>query len=191
MGDTHLLIELLTKRIFSKVSPNFKTTFVKKCGFEWNKWSLKLMIRSALFWWIINLLTVLLFLAQTRKKMLDGSRILQSRCFFFFFFFFILTKFLILSNNALALFNLTVMLVTWSCQRSKSSILTKRYVTEFDGFSLFPLSVILISAENFPLYFLKKVFLIFQEIELSYIFWKKSFSYISGNRWIMNNAVYE
>ena len=64
---TCLLIDLLTKSIFSKVilSPNFKILFSEKSGLEWNNWSLKFMIRSAFFRRIMSLLTVLMFWAQT------------------------------------------------------------------------------------------------------------------------------
>ena len=63
---TCLLIDLLMKRIFSNVilSQNFKILFEEKSRLEWNNWSLKFIIRSAFFWRIINLLTVLILWAK-------------------------------------------------------------------------------------------------------------------------------
>ena len=40
------------------------------------------------------------------------------------------------------------MLFTWSCQCKNLSILTPRYFPEFDGYSLFPVSLILISSDS-------------------------------------------
>ena len=69
-----------------------------------------------------------------------------------------------LSNNTLALLSFTAMLFTWSCQCKNLSILTQRYFTEFDGYSLFPVSLILISSDSTFLGDLKITSLVFSTL---------------------------
>ena len=55
---------------------------------------------------------------------------------------------MILSKNSLALLGLFAVLFTWSCQCKHFTILTPRYLTEFDGYSFFQLNLILITSES-------------------------------------------
>ena len=51
----------------------------------------------------------------------------------------------LLSKNTLSF---TAMLFTWSCKCKNLSRLTRSYFTKFDGYDLFPVSLILISSES-------------------------------------------